>query len=61
MNDIDDDEKKPFEAELGGNDEDSQPDPDEHLMLDQGNGRVWMVKVSGALVSPAQKRLSILN
>ncbi len=45
MNDVDDDEKKPFEAELGGNDEDSQPDPDEHLMLDQGNGRVWMVKV----------------
>ncbi|KAF8340089.1 transcription initiation factor IIF, beta subunit [Amanita rubescens] len=45
MNDVDDEEKKPFEAELGGNDEDSQPDPDEHLMLDQGNGRVWMVKI----------------
>lgn len=45
MNDVDDDEKKPFDAELGGQDEDSQPDPDEHLMLDQGNGRVWMVKV----------------
>ena len=35
-------EKKPFDAEA---DEDSQPDPDEHLMLDQGNGRVWLVKV----------------
>lgn len=56
MNEVDDDEKKPFEAELGGNDEDSQPDPDEHLMLDQGNGRVWMVKVSGPLVSHAQKK-----
>lgn len=39
-------EKKTFDAELGG-DEDSQPDPDEQLMLDQGNGRVWLVKVTG--------------
>ena len=38
-------EKKPFDAEVG-HDEDSQPDPDEQLMLDQGNGRVWLVKVS---------------
>jgi hypothetical protein len=38
------DEKKPFEAEH--NDEDAQPDPDEELMLDKGNGRVWLVKVS---------------
>ena len=37
-----DDEKKPFDAEV---EEDSQPDPDEQLMLDQGNGRVWLVKV----------------
>lgn len=38
------DEKKPFDAE-NPEEEDSQPDPDEHLMLDQGNGRVWLVKV----------------
>ncbi|KAF8626926.1 hypothetical protein AX17_006427 [Amanita inopinata Kibby_2008] len=44
MNDIEEEEKKPFDAELG-HDEDSQPDPDEHLMLDQGNGRVWLVKI----------------
>ena len=37
-----DDEKKPFD-ELGAqNDE----DPDEHLMLESGHGRVWFVKVS---------------
>jgi transcription initiation factor TFIIF subunit beta len=40
-----DDEKKPFDA-LGQNDEDSQPDPDEHIMLESGHGRVWLVKVS---------------
>jgi hypothetical protein len=39
-----DDEKKPFDAETT-NDDDAQPDPDEHLMLDQGSGRVWLVKV----------------
>lgn len=39
------DEKKPFEAEAH-NDEETQPDPDEELMLDKGNGRVWLVKVS---------------
>jgi transcription initiation factor TFIIF subunit beta len=41
------DEKKPFDAEAGVED-DSQPDPDEQLMLDQGNGRVWLVKVGAA-------------
>lgn len=44
MDEVIDDEKKPFDAEVA-QDEDSQPDPDEHLMLDQGNGRVWLVKV----------------
>ena len=40
-----DDEKKPFD-ELGAqNDDDSQPDPDEHIMLESGHGRVWLVKV----------------
>jgi len=42
------DEKKPFEAEVP-NDEETQPDPDEELMLDKGNGRVWLVKVSVSL------------
>lgn len=45
--DVDTDEKKPFDAELGagGADDDREPDPEEVLNLDQGNGRVWMVKV----------------
>ncbi|KAF8168765.1 transcription initiation factor IIF, beta subunit [Pholiota molesta] len=38
------DEKKPFDAETAPED-DAQPDPDEQLMLDQGNGRIWLVKV----------------
>ena len=41
-----DEEKKPFDALGGQNDEDSQPDPDEHIMLESGHGRVWLVKVS---------------
>ena len=39
------DEKKPFDAEAG-HDDDAQPDPDEPLMMESGNGRVWLVKVS---------------
>lgn len=39
------DDKKRFDPEVP-HDEDTQPDPDEELMLDRGNGRVWMVKVS---------------
>jgi hypothetical protein len=39
------DEKKPFDEAGAQNDEDSQPDPDEHLMLESGHGRVWLVKV----------------
>lgn len=38
------DDKKRFEPEASHED-DSQPDPDEELMLDRGNGRVWLVKV----------------
>lgn len=41
-----DEEKKPFEDVEAGADNDGQPDPDETLMLDQGNGRVWLVRVS---------------
>ena len=40
-----DDEKKPFDAETA-QEEESQPDPDESLMMESGNGRVWVVKVS---------------
>lgn len=39
------DEKKPFDSVVGGHDEDTQPDPDEQIMTESGNGRVWMVKV----------------
>ncbi|TFY79440.1 hypothetical protein EWM64_g4565 [Hericium alpestre] len=42
------DEKKPFDA--FGPDDESQPDPDEQIMLESGNGRVWLVKVR--LASP---------
>ena len=42
------DEKKPFDAETE-KDDDAQPDPDETLMLDQGNGRIWLVKVRSDL------------
>ena len=45
------DEKKPFDALGGQNDEDSQPDPDEHIMLESGQGRVWLVKVRHSLYS----------
>jgi transcription initiation factor TFIIF subunit beta len=44
MNEPLDDERKPFEVEVVHEDE-TLPDPDEQLMLDQGNGRVWLVKV----------------
>jgi transcription initiation factor TFIIF subunit beta len=37
------DDKKPFE--VPNDDDDAQPDPDEILMLDQGHGKVWLVKV----------------
>ncbi|KAJ7714478.1 transcription initiation factor IIF, beta subunit-domain-containing protein [Mycena maculata] len=39
-----DDDKKPFEVGVDGED-DAQPDPDEQLMLDQGHGKVWLVKI----------------
>ncbi|PSS32062.1 hypothetical protein PHLCEN_2v2169 [Hermanssonia centrifuga] len=43
------DEKKPFDAEQGGNEEETQPDPDESLVMESGNGRVWLVKVCNYL------------
>ena len=43
------DEKKPFDAEQGGAEDDSaQPDPEEELLMQSNNGRVWIVKVHSA-------------
>lgn len=43
------DEKKPFDAEHAGNEDDTQPDPDEELIMQANNGRVWLVKVCTSL------------
>ncbi|KAI9568177.1 transcription initiation factor IIF, beta subunit-domain-containing protein [Boletus coccyginus] len=43
MDDLVEEDKKRFEPEAS-HEEDTQPDPDEELMLDRGNGRVWLVK-----------------
>ncbi|KAJ6504268.1 transcription initiation factor IIF, beta subunit [Mycena vitilis] len=43
MDAVVDDEKKPFDVDTA--DDDAQPDPDEQLMLDQGHGKVWLVKI----------------
>ncbi|TFK49798.1 hypothetical protein OE88DRAFT_1662476 [Heliocybe sulcata] len=40
-----DDEKKPFDAEQGAQEEETQPDPNETLMVDAAAGRVWLVKI----------------
>ena len=46
MEEIGTDERKPFEHEDAIKDEEeTQPEPDEQLMMDQGSGRVWSVKV----------------
>ena len=50
MDAVVDDDKKSFDAETA-QDDDSQPDPEEHLMLDQGNGRIWLVKVRKIILS----------
>ncbi|KAG6864304.1 hypothetical protein C0991_010714 [Blastosporella zonata] len=50
MDSLADDDKKPFDAE-GNDDYDAQPDPDEELMLEQGNGRVWLVKIPKFLLA----------
>ncbi|KAJ8693154.1 hypothetical protein PTI98_010396 [Pleurotus ostreatus] len=43
MEEVEDD-KKVFEPN-DNHEDDALPDPDEQLMLDQGNGRVWLVKI----------------
>ena len=45
MDDVVVEEKKPFDSELIKDEDDTQPDPDEVLNMDQGSGRVWSVKV----------------
>ncbi|KAL1703208.1 transcription initiation factor IIF, beta subunit-domain-containing protein [Schizophyllum commune] len=46
MDAMHEDEKKPLvDAAMAADDSDQQPDPDEHLMLDQGNGAVWSVRI----------------
>ncbi|KAG6902156.1 hypothetical protein C0995_003630 [Termitomyces sp. Mi166 len=50
MDSLADDDRKPFDAEVR-DDDDGQPDPDEELMLEQGNGRVWLVKVPKFLLA----------
>lgn len=42
---IEEEDSKQFDAVNGGHEEDNQPDPDESLMMDTGDGRVWLVKV----------------
>lgn len=45
MEDLQED-TKPFEhVDAIKEEEETQPEPDEHLMMDQGSGRVWSVKV----------------
>ncbi|KAI0950676.1 hypothetical protein AcW1_007923 [Taiwanofungus camphoratus] len=41
---IEEDSKR-FDSINTTQDEDTQPDPDEPLMMDAGNGRVWLVKI----------------
>ncbi|KIY44221.1 transcription initiation factor IIF, beta subunit [Fistulina hepatica ATCC 64428] len=48
--DVEEDEKKPFIAETNLRNDDGEPDPDEELMLDQGGGRVWLVKIPKVLL-----------
>ncbi len=56
MDDIGVDEKKPFDHDSIKDEDDSQPDPDETLLLDQGQGRVWSVKVCSKLTTVASLR-----
>jgi transcription initiation factor TFIIF subunit beta len=52
------DEEKPFDLAAVAPEDDLQPDPDEHIILDSGSGRVWLVKVRprAAVCSPLARR-----
>ena len=39
-------ENKPFDVELAQDGDETQPEPDEHMLTDAATGRVWIVKVS---------------
>ena len=43
---VEENDNKPFDAELAQDGEETQPDPDEHMMTDSVSGRVWIVKAS---------------
>ena len=42
---VEEEDKKQFDAINGAQDAETEPDPDESLIMDSGNGRVWLVKV----------------
>ncbi|KAI0754556.1 transcription initiation factor IIF, beta subunit-domain-containing protein [Daedaleopsis nitida] len=42
---IEEEDSKQFDSVQGGHEEDNLPDPDEPLMMDAGDGRVWLVKI----------------
>jgi len=42
---VEESENKPFDAELPQDGEETQPEPDEHMITDSATGRVWIVKV----------------
>lgn len=44
---VEESENKPFDPELAQEGEETQPEPDEHMITDSATGRVWIVKVSG--------------
>ena len=43
---VEESENKPFDAELAQDGEETQPEPDEHMITDSATGRVWIVKAS---------------
>ncbi|RPD59703.1 transcription initiation factor IIF, beta subunit [Lentinus tigrinus ALCF2SS1-6] len=42
---VEEEDTKQFDSVHGGHDEDHQPDPQEELIMDSGDGRVWLVKI----------------
>ncbi|KAI6148283.1 transcription initiation factor IIF, beta subunit-domain-containing protein [Pisolithus thermaeus] len=50
MEDFGGEDEKKFDVEAQ-QEEETQPDPDEELMLDRGNGRVWLVKIPKHLMT----------
>ncbi|TFY63542.1 hypothetical protein EVJ58_g3198 [Rhodofomes roseus] len=42
---VEEEDKKQFDSIHASQDAEAEPDPDESLIMDSGNGRVWLVKV----------------